>query len=181
MNVTYTNRNGSITVTDVYAKIGLRIDNIKYGGYYLIASAKATSEKFSVGGRVSRLYFYSEEDPLYLEDREDILWNRKLSEALNSSQTNSLNTNAENAENADLAEDNEDLYTFYYVYDIKEEVYERMYGLRNSYSEERESAIYSPEIQLHITGGDYLKSPGVFMYAYFCFFYREVQFDELPE
>ncbi len=172
---TFSHSDKSVTFTNISARRSLTVDETVYSGYYLITTVVSSSEKFLQSG-AAELYFYSEEDPLDVEDVEKITWNTELSEALTAYMPNSPEVFSEK-EGSDSVENNEELFTFYYVYDLTQQLYGRLYELRNTCSEERESPLYSPEIQVYLRELSYRES-NLLIHPYFIFFYHEIIFEE---
>ena len=179
---TFSNSYGSIVFTGISAKHGLTVNGVEYDGYFLIISAVSTSEKFFgslLGESIMRKY----QENGKLSKSEDIIANSELINALSMSRQESTEEDpASTSENGSANEielgKTADLLIFNYVYDLTKEQYSYMYEMSKTYNPERE-ALYKEDIRIRIPSASYRTN--ALIYAYFIFFYREIQFYDPPE
>ena len=181
---TFHNSYGNIIFTDISAHKNITADGKNYDGYYLIASAVATSESFlNDYGKESYgvLQKYPEED--FLPDKyEKITFQPELTSALSMhrspSDESSENAVSENA-NRYRGEKNDDLLILKFVFVLTEEQYMFIYGSQNA--DRSQSDDPPPDICLCIEGCGYLAQPGVQGQTYTVFAFNEVRFEDPPE
>ena len=179
---TFTNSVGSIVFTGISAKHGLTVNGVQYDGYYLIISAVSTSEKF-FGSILDESIMRKYRENGKLPKSEDIIANSELINALSMSRQESTEEDpASTSENGSANEielgKTADLLIFNYVYDLTKEQYSYMYEMSKTYNPERE-ALYREDIRIRIPSARYRTN--ALIYAYFIFFYREIQFYDPPE
>lgn len=183
---TFYNSYGNIIFTNISAKKSITADGKKYDGYYLIASAVATSESFlNDYGKESYgvLQKYREED--FLPDKyENFTFNPEITSVLSNhrSQSNESSENASDAESTNQyrAGKNDDLLILNFVFELTEEQYLFLYESQNT-DVSLQGDDSPPDICLCIEGCGYLAKPGVRGQTYTVFAFNEVRFDELPE
>lgn len=179
---TFSNRNGDIIFTGISAKHGLTVNDIEYSGYYLIASAVASSEEFLGSTANARLRKYQEEGEIPPYQTENMPFNPEVTNALSMSREEENEEDSENPTENDETSDfsggkTDNLLIFNYVYDLTQEQYEYLYEMRNTYNAEREER-YQHDIRIDIAGSGYLIKPGWHADAYFIFFCHEIRFEE---
>ncbi len=178
---TFYNSYGNIIFTNIFAKPSLTINDTEYSGYYLIASAVATSEKFLTDKDKTYGVLrknWEEENPS--EIYEEFSFNLEFSSALSMSrsQSDEEESNSEAAKSSDFSGGKSNaLLILNYVFELTKEQYDFLYELRDAYDTEQNKNSL-PDIRLKLGGCGYLASPGIRGQAYAVFSFSEVRFEE---